>query len=614
MKRILYILLPLVLCLGNLFAQTSLEDVRKNAVTNNVTESFDVPTGLTLGVDSGGTLSQAVGSVWSYKGVTIDTLGEELNFLSGVSSNVQDQLDTKAPVASPTFTGVVTIPSPFNLGATSVVVLGSEVNFLSGVSSNVQAQLDAKQSLDATLTAIAGMTTAADRFIYFSGVDTVVSGTITAVGRDLLDSLTAGEAATAIGAVNLSANNTFTGINTFANATNSTTIGNGAVVIGTGGNSTGIGGGNINTLGVVNAGTELQIAGSVAIDAQNRLASNVWMQGYISGFKMRNNATDPTNDVDINIGVAASAAEEHEMLYHGVHRNPNVTLGTKLKWTTKRLDALHSSGSGSGGLDHGAVANGTYHVHVIENDDFVFSLSHDQIMESSTSIASPCVVTVGVTGDGHGLVVGSTFYFVQNADALPSGVSHNTQYFVVSATETTFTFSASAGGAAVNSSGVTSGTHLVQPCPCIDNIWFSAIEDFKFRRIGSIVRTGGAIATFEQDGDYFYFTTPVVDVSAVATGTSAQTKTLTVPTGIRVKVFGSTAPSASSAFYFSALTHADIAASVLTGAHASATNFSNLWGPVLTSRLGQIRTRSSINVNMTLVTYGWIDTRGRSFP
>ena len=42
-------------------------------------------------------------------GVTATTA--ELNHVDGVTSNVQTQIDTKAPVASPTFTGTVTGPT-----------------------------------------------------------------------------------------------------------------------------------------------------------------------------------------------------------------------------------------------------------------------------------------------------------------------------------------------------------------------------------------------------------------------------------------------------------------------------------------------------------------------
>lgn len=51
-----------------------------------------------------------------------------------------------APLASPTFTGTVTLPTPFTLGATSVTATGTELNRMVGVTSGVQAQLDAKQA------------------------------------------------------------------------------------------------------------------------------------------------------------------------------------------------------------------------------------------------------------------------------------------------------------------------------------------------------------------------------------------------------------------------------------------------------------------------------------
>ena len=40
--------------------------------------------------------------------------------------------NTKAPLASPTFTGTVVIPSPFTLGATSVTTTGAKLNYLTG--------------------------------------------------------------------------------------------------------------------------------------------------------------------------------------------------------------------------------------------------------------------------------------------------------------------------------------------------------------------------------------------------------------------------------------------------------------------------------------------------
>jgi hypothetical protein len=89
----------------------------------------------------------------------------EFQYLGGVTSDIQTQINTKAPVASPTFTGTVTIPTPFTLGAVSVLPTGTELNFVDGVTSNIQTQLDAKQPLDADLTSWAGVTRA-------SGFDT----------------------------------------------------------------------------------------------------------------------------------------------------------------------------------------------------------------------------------------------------------------------------------------------------------------------------------------------------------------------------------------------------------------------------------------------------------
>ncbi len=56
-----------------------------------------------------------------------------------------------ATIASPVFTGVVTIPTPFTLGATSVTSTGTELNYVAGVTSAIQTQLDAKVA-KATLT------------------------------------------------------------------------------------------------------------------------------------------------------------------------------------------------------------------------------------------------------------------------------------------------------------------------------------------------------------------------------------------------------------------------------------------------------------------------------
>jgi len=50
-------------------------------------------------------------STLTINGTDITATAAELNYMDGVTSNVQTQLDAKAPLASPTFTGTATIPT-----------------------------------------------------------------------------------------------------------------------------------------------------------------------------------------------------------------------------------------------------------------------------------------------------------------------------------------------------------------------------------------------------------------------------------------------------------------------------------------------------------------------
>ena len=90
----------------------------------------------------------------------------ELSYVKGVTSAIQTQLGLKAPLASPTFTGTVTIPTPFTLGAVSVTATGTELNYVAGVTSAIQTQLNAKAAaLSGTINEIA----------YFNSATTIAS-------------------------------------------------------------------------------------------------------------------------------------------------------------------------------------------------------------------------------------------------------------------------------------------------------------------------------------------------------------------------------------------------------------------------------------------------------
>ncbi len=74
----------------------------------------------------------------------------EIGYLSGVTSGIQTQISAKldsstasstyAPIASPTFTGTVVLPSTTSIGT----VDSTEIGYLDGVTSSIQTQLSAK--------------------------------------------------------------------------------------------------------------------------------------------------------------------------------------------------------------------------------------------------------------------------------------------------------------------------------------------------------------------------------------------------------------------------------------------------------------------------------------
>ena len=125
----------------------------------------------------------------------------ELTYVKGVTSAIQTQMNLKAPLASPTFTGTVTVPTPFTIGAVSMTATGTELNYVVGVTSAIQTQLDNKQPLDATLTSIAALGTAADKIAYTTGIDTWAETALTAFGRSLIDDADAATGRTTLGVV-----------------------------------------------------------------------------------------------------------------------------------------------------------------------------------------------------------------------------------------------------------------------------------------------------------------------------------------------------------------------------------------------------------------------------
>jgi len=146
------------------------------------------------------------------------------------------------------------------------------------------------------------------------------------------------------------------------------------------------------------------------------------------------------------------------------------------------------------------------------------------------------------------------------------------------------------------------------------------------RRIGAGKTDGSANWTaFVQDGDFFQWSTPILDVAATNPGTSAVTRTLTVPTGVNVRalvnVMWDGVTSTVGTIYLSDLATTDLspaetAAPLSTfNIDAAAGNRGGGQATVRTNTSAQIRSRvgvSGASDVLRIATLGWIDSRGRN--
>lgn len=139
-------------------------------------------------------------------GAPITKLGPSQEFVAS-SSALSPKTDNTYDLGSATFEfkdayidGTAYIDA-IDLNGTAITATGTEINYLSGVTSAIQTQLGNKQPLDAELTAIAGLTSAADKVPYFTGSGTAAVADFTSFGRSLVDDANSSAARTTLGLV-----------------------------------------------------------------------------------------------------------------------------------------------------------------------------------------------------------------------------------------------------------------------------------------------------------------------------------------------------------------------------------------------------------------------------
>ena len=119
-------------------------DYDLKSVTGNQLVGAAVAQSITNGVT---TTAPSQDAVYDALALKVDVVSGSRLITSAEATSISD-IANKAPLASPTFTGTVTLPSDTSIGTVSATELG----YLDGVTQGIQAQINAKVNLNTLIT------------------------------------------------------------------------------------------------------------------------------------------------------------------------------------------------------------------------------------------------------------------------------------------------------------------------------------------------------------------------------------------------------------------------------------------------------------------------------
>lgn len=231
---------------------------------------------------------------------------------------------------------------------------------------------------------------------------------------------------------------------------------------------------------------------------------------------------------------------------------------------------------------------------------------------------------------------GSTATFGVAAGSAADSTNIDLMTLASAYTKTTSSWAVGSGNGAMDTSTVANSTwyhvHLIKRVDTgVVDVLFSLSATAPtmptnytlFRRIGSMKTDGSAQwVKFSQNGDEFLWDAVIADVSATNPGTSAATRTLTVPTGVKVNALIAVTSNSNGIndgrVAISSLDKSDEGAVAgnagMYNGISTAEMIVMAFLSVRTNTSAQIRSRnnaSGVASSLIITTHGWIDTRGR---